>query len=244
MDGDDRSERAVSSPEANMSRNGFAPAVTIVLADDHPVVRRGLRGLLGAEEGFEVVAEAGDVDTTLRKVRAYKPDVLVLDLNMPSGSSLEAIPALLEASPGTAIVVLTMEDEPESARAALRAGALAFALKDAADTELEQAVHAALSGHQYLNPRLGARVAADPEIASGVADHLSDRELAVLRLIAVGRTNTQIASELFLSVRTIESHRSNLRHKIGRASRAELVSYARDHGLFAECPDARLERRD
>ena len=241
MDDPDRIDGAVS-PEASVPRNGFAPAATIVLADDHPVVRRGLRGLLGAEDGFEVVAEAGDLDTALRKVRAHKPDVLVLDLNMPSGSSLEAIPAFLEASPGTAIVVLTMDDEPASARAALRAGALAFALKDAADTELEQAVHAALTGHQYLNPRLGARVAAEPEIAPGVPDHLSDRELQVLRLVALGHTNTEIASELSLSVRTIESLRSHLQNKTGCASRAELASYARHHGLLAVCLDARGDR--
>ncbi len=128
--------------------------------------------MIEAEPGFEVVAEAGDVGTALRKVRGFKPDVLVLDLNMPGGSSLEAIPTLLEASPRTAIVVLTMQDEPESARAVLRAGALAFVLKQAADSELEGAIHAALGGHTYLDPRLGARIATAPGFRSATPSAL------------------------------------------------------------------------
>ncbi|HSO99476.1 MAG TPA: response regulator transcription factor [Solirubrobacteraceae bacterium] len=208
------------------------PVATIVLADDHAVVRRGLRMLLDAEDGVEVVAEAGDVGATLRKVRGYQPSVLVLDLNMPGGSSLEAIPRLLEASPGTRIVVLTMEDEPQVARVALRAGALAFVLKEAADTELDDAVHAALAGQRYLNPRLGARVATEPEATTGAVDGLSDRELEVLRLLALGYTNGEVANKLFLSVRTIESHRSHIQRKTGATSRAGLVSYAREHDLF------------
>ena len=205
------------------------PVARIVLADDHPVVRRGLRMLLDAEEGLEVVAEAGDVDTAVRKVRGHKPEVLVLDLSMPGGSGLDAIPRVLEASPRTAIVVLTMQDEPEVARAALRAGALGFVLKEAADSELQDALHAALGGRPYLNPQLGARIASEPE---ATPNELSDRELEVLRLLALGYTNSEIADQLFLSVRTVESHRSHLAHKIGGASRFELVGYAREHGLF------------
>ena len=222
-----------SARESLAARTGALEfdGATIVLADDHPVVRRGLRLVL-EEAGFEIVAEAGDVGATLRKVRGYKPNVLVLDLNMPGGSSLEAIPRLREASPSTAIVVLTMDAEPAYAREALRSGASAYVLKEAADTELERAVHGALSGHRYLNPRLGARVAAEPEIPSGLPDELSDREREVLHLLALGYTNSQIAHELFLSVRTIEAHRSHIQHKTGRISRADLVSYAREQGLF------------
>lgn len=217
------------APQSLSSSRGVSHVATVVLADDHPVVRRGLRMLLDAEEGLEVVAEAGDVETAVRKVRGYKPDVLVLDLSMPGGSGLEAIPRVLEASPRTAIVVLTMQDEPEAARAALRAGALAFVLKEAADTELEDALHAALRGRRYLTPQLGARIAREPE---PTPDQLSDRELDVLRLIALGYSNGEIGQQLFLSVRTVESHRSHIARKLGRASRAELVSYAREHGLF------------
>jgi len=216
----------------NEAGTDAATVVRIVLADDHAIVRRGVRMVLEAHDGFEVVAEAGDVGAALRKVRGYKPDVLVLDVSMPGGPSLAAIPSFLEASPATAIVVLTMEDQPEFARAALRAGALGFVLKEAADSELEGAVRAALAGHQYLNPRLGARLATEPEAASGAPDGLSDRELELLRLLALGYTNSQIASKLFLSIRTVESHRSHIQHKTGGTSRAELVSYAREHGFF------------
>ncbi|MGZ4350196.1 MAG: response regulator, partial [Solirubrobacteraceae bacterium] len=134
-----------------------------MLADDHTIVRSALRALLEAEAEFEVVAEAGDVDESVRKVLAYKPDAIVLDLSMPGGSSLSAIPRMLEVSPDTRIVVLTMENEPRFAREALRAGALGFVLKDAADAELVSAVRAALNGQRYLNPQLGGLIAAAPE---------------------------------------------------------------------------------
>jgi two-component system response regulator NreC len=205
--------------------------VTIVLADDHQVVRQGLRMLLEAEEGFEVLDEAGDVDTTLRKVLAYRPDVLVLDLNMPGEPSLVAIPKIIATSPSTNIVILTMQDDPAFAREALRAGALGYVLKEAADSELVQAVRLAANGRTYLNPELGARLAAEPPAPTGPPDDLSDRELQVLRLIALGHTNSEIAAELFLSVRTVESHRAHIQQKTGCSTRAELVSYARAHKL-------------
>jgi two-component system response regulator NreC len=206
--------------------------MTIVLADDHAIVRSGLRMLLDAEDGLRVVAEAGDVAEAVRKVRAYKPDVLVLDLSMPGGPSLAAFPSLQEASPATAIVVLTMEDEPRFARAAMRAGALGFVLKEAADTELVEAVNAAAIGVRYLNPQLGALIAAEPEASTVLPDGLSGREGEVLRLVALGYTNTEIAQQLFLSVRTVESHRAHIQHKAGATTRAQLVAYAREHGLL------------
>ncbi|HUO72973.1 MAG TPA: response regulator transcription factor [Solirubrobacteraceae bacterium] len=204
--------------------------VTIVLADDHAIVRSALRTVLEEEGGFTVVAEAGDIGAAVRKVSAYKPAVLVLDLNMPGGSSLDAIPRLRQMSPRTAIVVVTIDDSLPSARAALRAGAHGFVLKEAADTELVDAVQAAARGHRYLDPHLGARAAAEPE---GVArpDNLSARECEVLGLIARGYTNTEIADQLGLSVRTVESHRSHLQHKTEIATRAELFSYAREHHI-------------
>jgi len=207
-------------------------ATSIVLADDHTIVRSGLRMLLDAEPGFEVVAEAADVDEAVRKVLGYKPDVIVLDLMMPGGSSLNAIPKMRESSPNTAIVVLTMEDEPHFAREALRAGALAFVLKEAADTELVEAVHAASNGARYLNPKLGAEIAAQPDVPPGPPDSLTEREVEVLRLVALGYTNAEISEKLFLSVRTVESHRANIQHKSGRTTRAELVAYAQEQGLL------------
>jgi two-component system, NarL family, response regulator NreC len=206
--------------------------VTVVLADDHPVVRSGLRMLLEAEKDIEVVAEAGDVDAARRSVLGYKPTVLVLDLNMPGGSSLEAMPSIEKASPATSVVVLTMQDDPAFAREALRAGARGYVLKQSAGTELVQAIRAAADGGTWLNPALGARMAAAPAPATGPPDDLTDRELDVLRLIALGHTNNEIASQLFLSVRTVETHRAHIQQKLKMSSRAELVRYALDHDLI------------
>jgi two-component system response regulator NreC len=206
--------------------------ITIVLADDHHVVRSGLRLLLEAEDGFRVVAEAGDVPTTERRVAAYHPRVLILDLNMPGESSLAAIPRLRGTAPDTQIVVLTMQSDPAFAREALRAGALGYVLKEAADGELVQAVRSAAYGRTYLNPELGARLAAEPLTAGGPPDDLSAREIEVLRLIALGHTNSEIASRLYLSVRTVESHRAHIQQKTGRTTRADLVAYAREHNML------------
>lgn len=206
--------------------------ITIVIADDHQVVRAGLRLLLEAEEGFEVLAEAGDVATTEHRLNAYRPRVLILDLTMPGESSMAAIPRIRETSPDTQIVVLTMHNDPAFARAALRAGAAGYVLKEAADTELVQAVRLAAEGRTYLNPELGARLAAKSPVVAGPPDDLSTREVEILRLIALGHTNGEIASTLDLSVRTVESHRSHIQQKTWLTSRAELVAYARDHGLL------------
>jgi two-component system response regulator NreC len=203
--------------------------IRIVLADDHAVVRSGLRLLLDGEEGFEVVAEAGVIDDAKRMVRAHRPQVLVLDLNMPGGDSLPAIPELAEQ---TAVVVLTMQNDPAFARRSLQSGAKGYVLKEAADAELVQAVRAAAEGRTYLNPELGARLAAAPPEPAGPPDDLTDREVEILRLIALGHTNAEIGSQLFLSVRTVESHRSHIQQKVSRNTRAELVRYALEHKLL------------
>jgi two-component system response regulator NreC len=214
-----------------MSEAAEATDVTVVIADDHAVVRKGLRLLVEAEPGLRVVAEAGTVPDALRMAKAHRPNVLVLDLNMPGGSSLEAIPTMREEAPMVAIVVLTMQNDPSFARQALQSGALGFVLKEAADDELLEAIRLAAQGETYLNPRLGARLAAQPPAPPGPPDDLSDRELEVLRLIALGHTNSEIASKLYLSVRTVESHRAHIQQKTRRSSRAELVRYALEHGL-------------
>jgi two-component system response regulator NreC len=208
--------------------------ISIVLADDHAVVRRGLRLVLDAEEGFEVLAEAGTTDDAVRLVKAHRPDVVVLDLNMPGTmtSSLDALPTLAADAPGTRVVVLTMQEDPQYARQALAAGANAYVLKEGADTELVEAIRRAAAGEVYLNPRLGARIAAAPPEPAGPPDDLTEREAQVLRLIALGHTNTEIGTQLFLSVRTVESHRAHIQQKLRRTSRAELVRYALDHGFL------------
>jgi two-component system response regulator NreC len=204
---------------------------TIVIADDHTVVRQGLRMLIDADPELQVVAEAGTVPDAERLTRAHRPTVLVLDLNMHGESGLEAIPRLRANAPDTAIVVLTMQDDPGFARQALQRGALGFVLKEAADEELLAAVHLAAAGGTYLNPRLGARIASQPTEPSGPPDDLTEREVEVLRLIALGHTNTEIAQQLFLSTRTIETHRAHIQQKLRRTSRAELVRYALEQGL-------------
>ncbi len=206
---------------------------SIVIADDHRVVRSGLRMVLDREEDFEVVAEAGDVADARRYVRAHRPDVLILDINMPGEPSLPAIPVVLEESPDTRVVVLTMQEDPAFAREALQAGASGYVLKEAANEELVHAVQAAASGGTYLNPALGARIAAAPAVPAGPPDGLTEREVEILRLIALGHTNSEIAAQLYLSVRTVESHRAHIQQKICLTSRAELVHYALEHGLVA-----------
>lgn len=216
--------------ESSSSATGSTGAIRVVIADDHAVVRRGLRQVLDLEEGFEVVAEASDLEGARRYVRGHRPDVLVLDLNMPGGSSLDGIPEIRAECPETQIVVLTMQDEPAYARHALGAGALGYVLKESAESELVEAIRRAAEGDTYLNPRLGARVAAEP--APGLPDGLSGREVEVLRMIALGHTNSEIAEQLYLSVRTVETHRSHIQQKLRLGSRAELVRYALDHKLI------------
>ena len=205
-----------------------AATTTIVLADDHTVMRNALRLLLDAEDDFEVVAEAGDAESAIRFVRGHKPTVLILDLNMPGRSSLDAIPDIQEASPETEVVVLTMQNEPAFARRALQAGVRGYVLKEAADAELVQAVRSAAAGDTYLQPALGARLAAAGEKDG---DELSERERDVLRLIALGHTNAEVAAQLYISIRTVESHRAHIQQKLRLSSRAELVRYALEHGL-------------
>ncbi|MDX6687990.1 MAG: two-component system, NarL family, response regulator NreC [Baekduia sp.] len=217
------------APNSQEGRGTTSATIRIVLADDHPVVRRGLRLLLDEEPDFEVVAEAGDVEEARRYLLGHHPTVLVLDLNMPGGSSREAIPGIRVDFPETHIVVLTMQQDPAYARDSLAAGATGYVLKQAADGELVEAVRRAAAGERYLNPRLGARIAA--ESPRGHPGNLSDREVEVLRLIALGYTTAEIAQQLSISGRTVESHRAGIHQKLLLSSRAELVRYALDHHL-------------
>jgi two-component system response regulator NreC len=219
-----------TSEPQSAAENPAAAPIRVVIVDDHAVVRRGLRQVLETEDGFEVVAEASDLDGARRYVRGHHPDVLVLDLNLPDGLSLPAIPDLRAEFPDTQIVVLTMQSEPAYAREALGSGALGYVLKEAAESELVEAVRRAATGDTYLNPRLGARVAAEPP--SGAPDGLSAREVQVLRMIALGHTNAEIARSMYLSVRTVETHRAHIQQKLRLSSRSQLVRYALEHRLI------------
>jgi two-component system, NarL family, response regulator NreC len=198
--------------------------VSIALADDHAVVRSGLRMLLESEPGFEVVAEAGALEEIPGLVADSRPDVLLLDVHMRGGASLDLIPDLAAT---TCVLVLTMQDDPGYARTAMRAGARGYVLKDAEDAELVQAVRTVASGGTYLDPALGGRVLA----ADDGPGRLTERELEVLALIALGHTNAEMAKLLFLSLRTVETHRANIHRKLGTDSRAELVRHALERGL-------------
>ena len=205
--------------------------VTVVLADDHELVRDGIRAVLENESDIEVVAQASDADAAARYVLGHKPTILVLDLSMPGTPSLELMPKIAEASPDTAVIVVTMQNEPVFAKQALQAGAKGFVVKQSAASELVSAVRAVLAGDTYINPSLGARMAAAPDHTSGPPDDLTPRELEVLGLIALGYTNPEIADRLVLSVRTVETHRANIQRKTDRTTRAELVAYAFEHDL-------------
>jgi two-component system, NarL family, response regulator NreC len=209
-------------------------SIRVLLVDDHAILRSGLRRVLEAEEDIEVVAEAESAERGLFEALQAKPDVVVLDVVMPGKSGIDATPELLRAVPGMKILVLSMQDDPRYVRAAFEAGASGYVLKEAADTEVVGALRTVADGERYVHPALGARlVAADVEERKRAeADPLSDREREVLRLLALGHTNQEIAQMLFISVRTAETHRAHIMQKLGLTSRAELVRHALDHGLI------------
>jgi two-component system response regulator NreC len=204
--------------------HGLSSPISVVLADDHAGVRRSLRLLLDGEAGVEVVAEAADLTTAVRQVHGHSPHVLVLDLQMPNGSSLALIRQLRAHVPSTQIVVLTMERNPVFAQRALEAGGVGFVLKHRADSELPEAVRRASRGEEYVSPYVSNGLEGLRRSISG--DGLSPRETEVLRLIALGHTNAEIAHQLHLSRRTIETHRANLHQKLGLKTRAEIVQFA------------------
>ncbi|MFD4230445.1 response regulator [Streptomyces sp. NPDC058545] len=219
----------MDAPSSTPSRQE-PPGTTVVLADDHLVVRAGMRLLLAQDPAFRIVAESATVPDTLDAVRRTRPRVLVLDLTMAGQSSLPMIPELLTVSPGTRILVLTMQEDPAFAREALRTGAAGYLLKEAAAEELRAAVHQVAGGATYVQPVLGARLAVE---APGPVDQksLTAREAEVLSLLALGHTNQEIAQRLYVSVRTVETHRARIRDKLGKDTRAELIAAARERGL-------------
>jgi two-component system response regulator NreC len=208
--------------------------IRALVVDDHAVVRAGIRLLLEREQDIEVVGEAGNAQDAVFDVRALKPDVVLLDVVMPGQSGIEVLPSLLKESPETKVLVLSMQDDPSYVREAFAAGASGYVLKEAADEEVVAAVREIADGGSYVHPALGARmVTAEAQArAAADADPLSDREREVLRLLALGHTNQEIAKMLYISVRTAETHRAHIMQKLGLSTRAELVRYALSHGLL------------
>jgi two-component system, NarL family, response regulator NreC len=210
--------------------------IRVLIVDDHAVVRSGLRRILDAEEDVEVVGEAGTVREAVFEVRAAKPDVVLMDIVMPEQSGIEGAPDVLKEAPDAKLLVLSMQDDPRYVREAFAAGASGYVLKEAADTELLQAVREVAGGGRYLHPALGAKLVAveSDERKRAEEDPLSDREREVLRLLALGHTNQEIARMLYISVRTAETHRAHIMQKLRLSTRAELVRYAIEQGLLEE----------
>ena len=213
--------------------------VRVLIVDDHAVVRAGLRRVLDAEPDIETVAEAAGGERAVFEAIENRPDVVLMDLEMPGVGGIEAIPKVLQAVPEAAALVLSMHDDPRYVREAFDAGASGYVLKEAADTEVVAAIRAVAAGERYVHPSLGARlVAAEAEERKrSAADPLSDREREVLRLLALGHTNQEIAQMLFISVRTAETHRAHIMQKLGIQTRAELVRQALAEGLIGEQPE-------
>jgi len=207
--------------------------IRVLIVDDHAVVRAGLRRVLDAEADIETVGEAANVERAVFEALEAHPDVVLMDVVMPGKTGIEGMPALLQAVPDVKVLMLSMQDDPQYVREAFEAGASGYVLKEAADTDVVDAVRAVAAGERYVHPALGARLIAaeSEERKRAESDPLSEREREVLRLLALGHTNQEIAALLYISVRTAETHRAHIMQKLGLSSRAELVRYALDHGL-------------
>ena len=208
--------------------------IRVLIVDDHPVVRSGIKSLLDAEEDIEAIGEAGTMQEAVFRSRSLKPDVILMDVVMPGGSGIEATPAVLEEAPDAKVLILSMQDDPSYVRESFAAGASGYVLKEAADEEVVTAVREVAAGGHYVHPSLGAKmVAADAEERRRAeSDPLTDREREVLRLLALGHTNQEIARTLFLSVRTVETHRAHIMQKLRLHTRAELVRHALEQGML------------
>jgi len=210
----------------------------VLLVDDHDLFRTGLRNLL-EEQGLAIVGEAATGAEAVAQVGELTPDVVVMDLNMPAMGGVEATRHIAEVAPLTRVVMLTISDEDSDVTDAILAGACGYLLKDASIEELVSGIRAAARGEALISPHIAAKVlqriratSAQPEIEEMIRAELSEREIEVLKLIALGHTNGEIATSLFLSVRTVESHRAHIQQKTRRTTRAELVAYARENHLL------------
>ncbi len=210
-------------------------AVRVMIVDDHAVVRSGLRLVLEREPDIVCVAEASSAEEALRRVVQAQPAVVLLDLQMPGIGGLEGLPRLLERAPDAAVLVLSMHDEADDVRRAFEAGAAGYVVKAAADEDVVRAVRTVASGERYVHPSVGA-ILAQPARSRGPVDELSPREREVLRLLALGHTNQEIAQQLVVSVRTVESHRAHIMTKLRADSRAAMVRHALDAGLLDPAP--------
>src|SRR4051812_43456586 len=208
--------------------------IRVLIIDDQAVVRAGLKLLLTREEDLETAGEAGSIRDGVFEARSLQPDVVLMDLSLADGDGPDVIRTLLHERAEAKVLVFSMEDDPHVVREAFAAGASGYVPKEAADVELIAAIREVARGGRYVHPELGARlIAADADEARRAEeDPLSDREREVLRLLALGHTNQEIAKQLFISVRTAETHRAHIMQKLRLSSRADLVRYALEQGLL------------
>jgi len=204
--------------------------IGVVVVDDHAILRAGIRSRLEREPDIAVVGEAASAEQAIERCAATAPDVVILDLLLPRRAGHEAIPELLRRSPRTRVLVLSSQAAPSWVRRALSAGAAGYLTKRASDRELAAAIRCVASGEGYVEPSLGAMLVVDNSQAA--LEALSERERDVLQLLALGYTNQEIAGRLFISVRTVDTHRAHIMLKLGLETRAELVMFALAHGVI------------
>lgn len=208
----------------------------ILIADDHWVIRAGLRALLNSTPNVEVVGEAGDGYEVLEKLDTLQPDIILMDLSMPNLDGIETTRQVMKKAPSIKILILTIHEDEGLLKEAIKSGAVGYIVKRAAESELNTAIRAIQQGNMYVHPALTRALMRDispvTEPTMIPLEELTPREIDVLRLLARGYTNRQIAEELSISPRTVEGHRANLSNKLGRSSRVDLVNYAEEHGLL------------
>ncbi len=213
--------------------------IRLVLADDHAVVRAGLRALLDAEADLTIVGEAGTGQETLAICAAARPDVVLLDVTMPGNEHLDVVRSLAACAPETRVLLLTMHQDVRLLREAMKLGAAGYVLKKSAESQLLAAIRAVAAGGRYVDPAMGAALLEPPHATAPQAPRaglrgLTSREVEVLKLAAQGYANKEIAAKLFISVKTVETHRSHINEKLGIRSRVELIRVARQAGLLDE----------
>jgi DNA-binding NarL/FixJ family response regulator len=204
--------------------------IRVLAVDDHAVLRTGVAAIVDAESDMAIVGQAATADQAVIKARALQPDVILLDAVMPRKSGFDALPELADVAPDSRVIMLSMQTNPSAIRQALTTGASGYVAKHASDTDLVDAIRRVAKGSRYVDPELGGDLVVSD--AQALTEEISQRERDVLYLLALGYTNQEIAAKLYISVRTVETHRAHIMRKLRLETRAELVLYALANGLI------------